>query len=294
MAGSSGYGRSPRSVVGLSGLVQVLTIAGLLALPVQAQGQAQGQAQSPTTRPAAKVSPRPSAAKSFVREDLASDGVRLEATLKAEVGNPRPDTRSAAKARAEGEALVARMEAQIAEAVAPLHNRTVAGTWERLRARLSNLDIEINAGLVKVGAKGRSDDASNNLVNQRAQLTDVITDAAAIARDAGWAERCASAFTATTASSGKGPVVRRSRAPSSWSRSNIRSSDSREASASAVQVRPEATGLSTRGSPPAARTRSSSPRETMSKPAPRRRWTASPWSLRRPRCSGRGSCPAPA
>ncbi|WP_082504397.1 alpha-2-macroglobulin [Methylobacterium sp. Leaf111] len=106
MAGSSGYGRSPRSVVGLSGLVQVLTIAGLLALPVQAQGQAQGQAQSPTTRPAAKVSPRPSAAKSFVREDLASDGVRLEATLKAEVGNPRPDTRSAAKARAEGEALV--------------------------------------------------------------------------------------------------------------------------------------------------------------------------------------------
>lgn len=77
------------------------------------------------------------------------------------------------------------LAAKIAEAVAPLHNKTIAGTWERLRARLSNLDIEINAGLVKVGAKGRSDDASNNVVNQRAQLTDVITDAAAIARDAG-------------------------------------------------------------------------------------------------------------
>jgi uncharacterized protein YfaS (alpha-2-macroglobulin family) len=102
MSGSTGHGRSPRSAVGVAGLLQALALAGLLALPATVQAQAPIQAP----RAAAKAMPRPSAAKSFVREDLASDGVRLEATLKGEAGTAKPDAKAAAKARAEGEALV--------------------------------------------------------------------------------------------------------------------------------------------------------------------------------------------
>ncbi|WP_082508040.1 alpha-2-macroglobulin family protein [Methylobacterium sp. Leaf113] len=120
MAGSSGYGRSPRSVVGISGLVPVLALAGLLTLPAQAQVQAQvpGQGQGSTARTAAKVLPRAPLAKGFQRDDLASDGVRLESTLTSEAGHPRPDTKSAVKARTEGETLI---EAEKpAEALKPL------------------------------------------------------------------------------------------------------------------------------------------------------------------------------
>ncbi|MCI9882235.1 alpha-2-macroglobulin family protein [Methylobacterium goesingense] len=100
MSGTTGHGRSPRSAVGVAGILQALAIAGLLAFPATVQ------AQAPTARATATGMPRPSAAKSFVREDLASDGVRLEATLKGEAGTARPDAKAAAKARAEGEALV--------------------------------------------------------------------------------------------------------------------------------------------------------------------------------------------
>jgi hypothetical protein len=106
MSGSTGHGRSPRSAVGVAGLLQALALAGLLALPATVQAQAPIQAPVQAPRSAAKAMPRPSAAKSFVREDLASDGVRLEATLKGEAGTAKPDAKAAAKARAEGEALV--------------------------------------------------------------------------------------------------------------------------------------------------------------------------------------------
>ncbi|MCJ2081453.1 alpha-2-macroglobulin family protein [Methylobacterium sp. J-090] len=72
-----------------------------------------GYAQAPLGQPARAALKAPSQ-KSFQRENLASDGVRLEATLKAEAGPPRP----AARARADGAAL---MEAEKpAEALKPL------------------------------------------------------------------------------------------------------------------------------------------------------------------------------
>ncbi len=100
MSGSTGHGRTSRSAVGVAGLLQAVALAGLLAFPTALQ------AQAPASRAAAKTMPRPVSTKSFVREDLASDGVRLEATLKGEAGTAKPDARAAAKARAEGEALV--------------------------------------------------------------------------------------------------------------------------------------------------------------------------------------------
>ena len=110
MSGSTGHGRLPQAATRFVGILQALALTGLLALPAQAQ------AQAPAPRPAPKVAPKAQAPKSFQREDLASDGVRLEAALKAEAGTSL--SRPAAKARAEGEALI---EAEKpAEALKPL------------------------------------------------------------------------------------------------------------------------------------------------------------------------------
>ena len=159
MSGSTGHGRSPRSAIGVSGILQALALAGLLAFPASVQ------AQAPAPRAAAKVVPTPSASKAgaaktgapktFVREDLASDGVRLEATLKSEAGAAKPDAKVAAKARAEGEALI---EAEKpADALKPL-GLAVAGepgepaNWLAY-ARAANT----------VGNDGRTGDDANRL-----------------------------------------------------------------------------------------------------------------------------------
>ncbi|MCJ2045449.1 alpha-2-macroglobulin family protein [Methylobacterium sp. J-078] len=96
-----------------------LAFSGLTALPGKAQSLAQSQTQAPNpalaARALAKVMPKP-ASKTFLREDLASDGVRLEASLKSEAGTGA--AKPAGKARAEGEAL---LEAEKpAEALKPL------------------------------------------------------------------------------------------------------------------------------------------------------------------------------
>ena len=159
MSGSTGHGRSPRSAIGVSGILQALALAGLLAFPASVQ------AQAPAPRAAAKVVSTPSASKAgaaktgapktFVREDLASDGVRLEATLKSEAGAAKPDAKVAAKARAEGEALI---EAEKpADALKPL-GLAVAGepgepaNWLAY-ARAANT----------VGNDGRTGDYANRL-----------------------------------------------------------------------------------------------------------------------------------
>ena len=82
-----------------------------LGLPVRAQ--------APGGLPA-KAALKPASQKTFQRENLASDGVRLEAALKAEAGPSRP----AARARAEGEALMQAEKPD--EAVKPLGGAVAA------------------------------------------------------------------------------------------------------------------------------------------------------------------------
>ncbi|SFG44527.1 hypothetical protein SAMN05192565_103189 [Methylobacterium gossipiicola] len=99
MAGSTGYRRTAMIAAG------AIFLNGLLGMPVWAQAPA-----GPTARTPLKAASQ----KTFQRETLASDGVRLEATLKTQAGPPRP----AARARAEGASL---MEAEKpTEALKPL------------------------------------------------------------------------------------------------------------------------------------------------------------------------------
>jgi hypothetical protein len=100
MAGSAGH---RHTVIVAAG---ALLLTGLLGLTARAQ--------APAAPPAKATLKAAAPQKIFQREALASDGVRLEAALKAEAAPSRP----AAKARAEGEAL---MEAEKpAEALKPL------------------------------------------------------------------------------------------------------------------------------------------------------------------------------
>ena len=117
MSGSTGHGRLPRSAARWTGALHALAVTALLALPAGAQTPPPRAAQ----KAALKANPA-AAPKSFQREDLASDGVRLEAALKGEAGAAA--ARPAAKARAEGEALIAAEKP--AEALKPLALAVVA------------------------------------------------------------------------------------------------------------------------------------------------------------------------
>ncbi|WP_227436726.1 alpha-2-macroglobulin family protein [Methylobacterium sp. W2] len=106
MSGSTGLGRATarlaRSFVAgsvLAGsLAGTLALGGLIAAPAFAQAPDRPVARIATPKPA----PSP---KAFVRDALASDAVRLEATVKADSATSGL-TKPAAKLRAEGEALV--------------------------------------------------------------------------------------------------------------------------------------------------------------------------------------------
>ncbi|WP_336488024.1 alpha-2-macroglobulin family protein [Methylobacterium nigriterrae] len=107
MAGSSGIGRR------FGRLAAAWLWAAALALPGTLPALAQAP-QTPATRTAPKP-PAPAPKKSFVREGLASAGVRLETALRSESPGP---LKPAAQSRAAGEALV---EAEKAgDALAPL------------------------------------------------------------------------------------------------------------------------------------------------------------------------------
>ncbi len=70
---------------------------------------------------------------------------------------------------------------RVAEAIAPLENRRAADTWARFRQRLASLEIEVNAGVVKISSPTapRADDAQTTV--QRQVLADLLAGGAQIA-----------------------------------------------------------------------------------------------------------------
>ncbi|GBU17967.1 MULTISPECIES: alpha-2-macroglobulin [Methylobacterium] len=98
----------------LGGLVSGLALAICLALPASAQLQMPTPAApAPRAAPAVPARPAPPPKKTFQREGLASDAVRLEAALKDEAAASGP-VRAAKQARDAGEALLANDKADAA------------------------------------------------------------------------------------------------------------------------------------------------------------------------------------
>ncbi|WP_430912895.1 MG2 domain-containing protein [Methylobacterium sp. sgz302541] len=118
-------------------------------------------AQAPAPRPAPKAAVQSPAKKTFLRDGLASEGVRLETSLRSEAAAAGPAPKSADAARQAGEALVA--AEKVDEALKPL---TAAVAADPSDAR--NWLAYARAADTASGDEEKKDYAARNMLGRRA------------------------------------------------------------------------------------------------------------------------------